>query len=266
MEQDAPSAANGWTDPALAARVADVRARIAAAVSRAGREPGSVTLVAVTKTVTPERVIAAATLGLTILGENRVQEASEKRERLAALAASDLAAASALSHIQWDLIGHLQTNKAGRALDLFSRIQSVDSVRLAEALSARAGARELSLPILLEVNIGGEPSKSGLALGEVEAAARVIAALPGLRIEGLMTVAPIGAEAEQARPHFRELVALRDQLRRAIPASEASWDELSMGMSDDYDIAIEEGATLVRIGRSLFGARPAPRQAGAETA
>jgi PLP dependent protein len=264
MVQFAPSPANGWADSDLAARVRDVRRRMDTAAARVNQEPARVTLIAVTKTVAVERIIAAATLGLTILGENRVQEAVEKRERLAAMVATDPVVARALAPVKWDLIGHLQTNKAARAMELFDRVQSVDSVRLAEALSARAASRERPLPILLEVNVGGEASKSGFAPGEVESAARLILALPALRVEGLMTVAPIAADPEKARPAFRALRELRDHLRATLSQANATWDELSMGMSDDFEVAIEEGATLIRIGRGLFGARPAPHQAGAE--
>lgn len=266
MSDAAPTMANGWSDRELGQRLVELHGRIAAAQARAGREREQITLVAVTKTVPVERILAAAALGLTQLAENRVQEAREKRERLEELARSDPFTAHLLPTMRWDLIGHLQTNKAALATELFTRVQSVDSLRLAGALSARASAHGQSLPILLEVNIGGEESKSGFAPTEIEDGARAIALLPGLRIQGMMTVAPIVAQAEEARPYFREMAALRDYLRRAIPPPAATWDELSMGMSDDFEVAIEEGATLVRIGRGLFGARPAPQQAGAQPA
>ncbi len=261
----APSSDNGWADEALAERAHEIRARIAAAARRAGRSPTSVALVAVTKTIPIERILAAAALDLTIIGENRVQEARDKRERLAALAQSDPTVARLLARMRWELIGHLQTNKVARALELFDRVQSVDSVRLAEALSARAAALSRTLPILLEVNAGGEASKSGFAPEEVESAAHALAALPALRIEGLMTVAPITPDPDQARPVFRRLRELRDHLRATLPLGEESWRELSMGMSDDFEVAIEEGATLVRIGRGLFGERPALQQAAPHT-
>ena len=257
MQHSAPSGASDWADEALAARARDIRGRIAAAAQRAGRSPSSVTLVAVTKTIPIERMLSAAALGLTVFGENRIQEARDKRARLEDLAQSDHRVARLMAQTRWELIGHLQTNKAARALDLFDRVQSVDSVRLAEALSARAVALDRALPILLEVNAGGEASKSGFTPNELEDAARAIATLPALRIEGLMTVAPIVTNPEQARPVFRSLRELRDHLRAAIPPKVGDWTELSMGMSDDFEIAIEEGATLVRIGRGLFGERPA---------
>ncbi len=248
----------GWGDAALAESLHAVRARMAAASARAGRPAAETRLIAVTKTVPAERLLAALALGLRVFGENRVQEARDKHARLAQLAEGDPQAARLLADVRWELIGHLQTNKAARALDLFARVQSVDSLRLAEALSARAVALGRTLPILLEVNIGQEESKSGFApdAPELIAAARAIAALPGLRAEGLMTVAPITERPEQARPFFRRLRALRDQLRAEAPIGEdGGWPELSMGMTDDFEVAIEEGATSVRVGRGLFGAR-----------
>jgi hypothetical protein len=258
MEQVEPVSANGWADSALTARARAIRDRIAAAARRADRSPASVTLVAVTKTVALERMLAAAALGLTDFGENRVQEARDKRERLAELAQRDPSVARLLAQISWELIGHLQTNKALRALELFDRVQSVDSLRLAEALSARAASLGRAAPILLEVNAGGEPAKSGFAPDELVTAARAMATLPALRIEGLMTVAPLVSDPEEARPIFRRMRELRDDLRGARFSGAGEWDQLSMGMSDDFEIAIEEGATLVRIGRGLFGARPTP--------
>jgi PLP dependent protein len=233
---------------ALAGRIHAVRGRIASAALRAGRSPQEVTLVAVTKTVPPAVIRAAYDLGLRTFGENRVQEANGK------LAALDLPGA------RWELIGHLQTNKAERAVQIFARIESVDSVRLAELLNDRAAEHGRSMPCLLEVNTGGEASKSGFAPEAVLEAARRIALLPHLRLEGLMTIAPITDNPENARPYFRRLRELRDALRRSIPLGEdGGWAELSMGMTDDFEAAIAEGATLVRIGRALFGERPKPQ-------
>ncbi|HEU5349861.1 MAG TPA: YggS family pyridoxal phosphate-dependent enzyme [Ktedonobacterales bacterium] len=238
-------------DEQLAHRIAAIQARVAAAAQRAGRAPDSVRIVAVSKTMPAEAVVAAAAHGLSLFGENRVQEA---REKMAAVAAAGL------TDLRWELIGHLQTNKAARAVELFARVQSVDSLRLAEALEARAAQLGRVLPILLEVNVAGEASKSGLAPDEIVGVARAVAALPHLRPEGLMTVAPLVDDAEAVRPVFRQMRALRETLRAEVPLQPASedggWSELSMGMTDDFEVAIEEGATLVRIGRALFGERP----------
>lgn len=231
----------------LALRVASARRRIASAAARAGRDPDEVTLVAVTKTIPATVVAAAYRLGLTTFGENRVQESRAKRAELA------------LEGARWELIGHLQTNKVATALGLFDRIQSVDTVRLAEAIEARAAALGRVVPVLFEVNVAGEASKSGFAPEELPAAARAVLALPHLRPEGLMTVAPLADTPEDVRPVFVRLRALRDALRRDVPADpDGGWRELSMGMSDDFEVAIEEGATLVRLGRALFGERPRP--------
>ncbi len=232
---------------ALSTRARDVRARVAAAAVRGGRAPDAVRIVAVSKTVPADMIRAAYALGFTTFGENRVQEA---RDKIAALR---------LPHIRWEMIGHLQTNKAARAVELFERVQSVDSLRLAEALDAQAATHGRTLPILLEVNVGREPTKTGFAPEEVPDAARAVHALSHLRIEGLMTIAPPADDPETVRPIFQQLRALRDDLRRQVPTGDdGGWHELSMGMTDDFEVAIEEGATLVRIGRALFGSRPTP--------
>jgi pyridoxal phosphate enzyme (YggS family) len=246
------------TNAPLAARIATIRARVAAAAARAGRAPDAIRIVAVSKTMPAEAIIAAAAQGQTLFGENRVQEAHAKIEAVAA---------AGLTQIRWELIGHLQTNKTARAVELFTRVQSVDSVRLAEALSLRAHQVGSILPILLEVNVAGEASKSGLPPDAVIGAARAIVALPNLRPQGLMTIAPLVAHSETVRPVFRQLRALRETLRAEVPldadGDDGGWPELSMGMSDDFEVAIEEGATLVRIGRALFGERPSAPAPGA---
>jgi len=199
----------------------------------------AVQIVAVSKTIPAATVERAFELGFTTFGENRVQEARTKIQGLQ------------LPGIRWELIGHLQTNKAARALQLFSRIQSVDSLKLAELLNQGASQLGLVLPILLEVNVAAESSKSGFAPNDLTAAAAALTHLSALRPEGLMTIAPLTADPEEVRPVFRELGRWRDRLRQETEG----WSELSMGMSDDFEVAIEEGATIVRIGRALFGAR-----------
>lgn len=224
---------------ALAGHAMEIRARVAASAGRSGRTEAAVQLVAVTKTIPAATVERAFELGFTTFGENRVQEARAKIQDLQ------------LPGIRWELIGHLQTNKAARAAELFSRIQSVDSLRLAELLHHEASQLGLVLPILLEVNVAGESSKSGFAPGDLPAAAAALRHLPALQPEGLMTIAPLSADPEEIRPVFRELRRWRNRLRQ----ESEGWNELSMGMSDDFEVAIEEGATIVRIGRALFGAR-----------
>jgi pyridoxal phosphate enzyme (YggS family) len=229
---------------ALETRLMATRRRIGEAAARANRSPDEIQLIAVSKTVPVEVLREAYALGLRVFGENRVQEAQEK---IAALALPD---------VRWELIGHLQTNKASRATELFARVQSVDRLRLAQALAARAAALGKTLPVLLEVNVAGEESKSGFAPDAVIEAARQIAALPALRPGGLMTIAPLVDDPEVVRPVFRALRDLRDRLRAVVPlGDDGGWAELSMGMSDDFEVAIEEGATLIRLGRALFGAR-----------
>lgn len=221
---------------AIAANAADVRRRIAAAAARAGRDPAAVRLIAVTKTFPAEVCAAAVAAGIQDLGENRVQEGVGK---VAALAAAGL-------HPTWHLVGHLQTNKVKAALSAFRVIHSVDSLDLAAVISRRATA---PIEVLVEVNVAAEPSKFGFAVAETPAACERIAALPNLMLRGLMTVAPQTDDPETVRPVFRQLRELAAAL--GLP-------ELSMGMTDDFEVAVEEGATMVRVGRALFGPRPAP--------
>jgi len=225
------------------ARFERVRARVADSASRVGRPPESVTLVAVTKLVPLELIRDAIALGHRVFGENRVQEALPKIDELSSVAPD----------IRWHLVGHLQTNKAKLAAERFAMVESVDSVRLASRLDARAASLSRRLPVLLEVNVAGEPSKWGFCPHEVGAAVTEISQLPHLEIRGLMTVAPLGRHAEDVRWAFRALRQLRDDLRERIPSLQLP--ELSMGMSHDFEVAIEEGATIVRIGRALFGER-----------
>jgi pyridoxal phosphate enzyme (YggS family) len=215
----------------IAERVAHVRQQVERAAERAGRSPADVTIVAVSKGFPPSAIDEAMVAGITDIGENRIQEAAAKIAELRGLP------------VTWHLVGHLQTNKAKTALELFDIIHSVDSLHLAEVLSHRA---QRPLPVLLEVNVTGEASKFGFPPDEVAAAAQTIARLPRLDLRGLMTVAPFVSDPETVRPVFRELRRLRDALGLV---------ELSMGMTDDFEVAIEEGATLVRIGRAIFGER-----------
>jgi PLP dependent protein len=219
----------------IGANIEEVKLRIACACERVGRSPDTVTVVAVTKTVEPSAVATAFKLGIRHFGENRVQEAEGKIRQLAWVE----------PHPTWHLVGHLQTNKVKVAVELFDIIHSIDSVRLAEVISRRT---EAILPILLEVNVSGEASKGGFSLAEVAPALEAISCLPRLEIKGLMTIAPMVADAEEVRPVFKKLRSLRDSL---------GLEHLSMGMTDDFEVAVEEGATLVRIGRAIFGEREA---------
>ena len=226
----------------LRGRIERVREQIADAAARAGRDPSAITLIAASKTRSPEEIAEAVAAGIEHVGENRVQEAAEKVGRVRELLGRDPT---------WHLIGTLQRNKSRQALELFDLIQSVDSVRIAEALAARAEGRQV--PLLLEVYLGDDPARPGFRPDDLESALTSIAALPGLDLRGLMTVAPLGLEEEQTRAAFRRLRELRDTLRTRHPGS--TLDALSMGMSEDFGLAIEEGATMVRVGRAIFGER-----------
>lgn len=234
------------TDP-LARNLAAVRDRIAAAERRAGRPAGSVTLIGVVKTQPSDVIAAAVALGLMDLGENKVQEAELHQRTVPRDAA------------RWHHIGHLQSNKAGKAVAMFDCLHGVDDADLAEAIARRARAAGKVQPVLLEVNISGEASKFGAAPDAVRALAMRVAAMPELRLQGLMTVgAPVGTP-EEARPGFVRLRELRDLVARDLGRE---LPELSMGMSGDYEVAVEEGATMVRVGTALFGAR-SPQPGGA---
>jgi pyridoxal phosphate enzyme (YggS family) len=230
----------------LQKRLEAINHRIAAACHRAGRDFFDVTLVAVSKTVEPARIRQAIEAGVRTLGENRIQEAASK--------IPDLEDAVTQNNVEWHLIGHLQSNKARRAVELFSTIQSVDSFKLAARLDAIAGEVGKRLPVFLEVNLGGEESKAGLAPGAVLPLCEQVSKLSNLELKGLMAVPPFLDDPEAARPFFQKLRQLRDEAQQAGIVGE-QFTELSMGMSNDFEIAIEEGATLVRIGTALFGAR-----------
>lgn len=217
-----------------------VLGRIAAAAERAGRDPASVALVAVCKTVPAERVRAAVAAGLDLLGENRVQEAAAKIPEVP----------GAL----WHLVGPLQANKARRAVELFDLVETLDGLDLARRLDRIAGEVRPGrpLPVLVQVNVADDPAKAGFAPADVLGALPGLLALPNLRVAGLMTIGRLAATPEEARPTFRALRELSESLRAGNPALGAG---LSMGMTDDYEAAVEEGATIVRVGRALFGAR-----------
>jgi PLP dependent protein len=220
--------------------------RVAVAAARAGRDPAGVTLVAVSKTVTADRVRAAVEAGVRVLGENRVQEAAAKMP--------------VVDGATWHLIGPLQANKARRALELFDVVESVHSVELARRLDRIAGELgRARVPVLLQVNIDRDPAKAGFDPDALTSAAEQLESLTGLDLRGLMTIGRLAATPEDARPTFRALRDLGERLR-------AGWSrlgpELSMGMTDDYEVAVEEGATIVRVGRALFGERPHPVGAG----
>ena len=228
----------------LADNIAHVQTRIAQAAERAGRQADEVTLVAVSKTKPVELIKMAYALGLHNFGENRVQDALPKIAEFRH---------EGLAPVTWHMIGHLQRNKVNKVVGSFDTVQSVDDVQLAQALHRHAAELGLRIPILLQVNISGEASKEGMAPEETFAVAQQIVTLPQLDVQGLMTVAPLVTDAEEVRPVFRRLRQLRDQLRQEVPQS--AWQHLSMGMTDDYEIAIEEGATIVRVGRAIFGER-----------
>ncbi len=216
-----------------------VRQRIAEAAGRSGRSAEAVQLVGISKGSTAELVAQAVAAGLKDIGENRVQEAAEKVPAVASLV-SELPT--------WHLVGHLQTNKARAALDLFDTIQSVDSIRVAEALSRRA---DREIPVFIEVQFARSPDRFGFEPDAVEDAYNSISALRNIRVRGLMTVAPLGIEPAATRGLFRRLRERRDALQERRDLEDLG---LSMGMTDDYEIAVEEGATLVRIGRAIFAA------------
>lgn len=251
----------------IAARVAEVRERVAVAAARAGRAPAEVTLVAVTKTVGSEAMRAAWRAGVRDFGESRVQEAEAKlpgvRAEMAAEAAASAAeGAAGPSPAAFHLIGHLQRNKAARAVELFDLIQTVDSEKLAQELQRRAGEREAEgaassrapLRVLVEVNVSGETAKQGVSPGELSALVDALGALPALSLRGLMTVGPLTDDKESVRAAFRRLRRLAESERRRL-GDPAALAHLSMGMTDDYEIAVEEGSTLVRVGRAIFGER-----------
>jgi pyridoxal phosphate enzyme (YggS family) len=233
----------------IADNIARVRERIDVAARRAGRSPEKITLMGVTKTVPADRIREAHTGGLRVFGENRVQEFAGKCSAL-----------SDLTDAEWHMIGHLQSNKANKAAELFSYVDSVDSLRLAQKLNSAAAGLKKKISVLIEINIGDESAKSGMApeptlLEEVLGSA---AELSAIAFRGLMAVPPYYEDPEQSRPYFRRMRRLYEEMaRRKFPGT--CMEILSMGMSHDFEIAIEEGATSVRVGTAIFGARPPVR-------
>ena len=223
----------------LAANLQSVREKMDQACDRAGRPPASVRLVAVTKGQPPERVHQAMKLGLTLFGESRVQEAREKIGQCPGSA-------------DWHMIGHLQSNKCRDAIALFSMIHSVDSAELAVELNRFAIKAAKTMPILLEVNVAGESSKFGIKPEQITEVAKKVNELPKLMVHGLMTIAPYSVDPEKVRPCFKKLRELKEACEQAIGGA---LPELSIGMSGDFQMAIEEGATLIRVGTTLFGPR-----------
>ncbi|MSU27721.1 MAG: YggS family pyridoxal phosphate-dependent enzyme [Pedosphaera sp.] len=232
----------------IAANIASLRERIAAASARAGRDPASVTLMAVSKNQPPDAVRAALDAGLMCFGENRVQEAKAKIPLCP-------------NRAQWQMIGHLQSNKCRDAVALFSMIQSVDSLALALELNQQCEKAAKTMPILLEVNVAGEGTKFGYGPAALLAEFGELSKLPRLEIHGLMTIAPYTPTPERVRPVFHRLCELKAECEQLLGAP---LPQLSMGMSGDFEVAIEEGATLVRIGTALFGARPRRAESVAE--
>lgn len=228
----------------IVANLHDVRARMAAAAQRVGRRPSDIRLVAVSKTYPLEDIEAALAAGQVDFGENRLEELWLKVEA---------ARERGLDAIRWHMIGTIQSRKTRDAIGPFVLIHSIDRVKIAHRLSRDATAANCVLNVLLEVNVSGEASKHGFTPDELLVTAGDMVALPGIQVRGLMTMAPLTAEPEETRPIFRALRQLRDELAIRYPQSE--WRELSMGMTNDFEIAIEEGATIVRIGSAIFGAR-----------
>jgi pyridoxal phosphate enzyme (YggS family) len=234
----------------IAENIAEVRERIAAAARRTARNPDEITLMGVSKTFPVERIREAYAAGLRVFGENRVQEFAGKAHALRDLRDSE-----------WHLIGHLQTNKAAKAAELFDAVDSLDSVRMAEKLNASAESAGKTLSVLIEINVGGEKAKSGVAPSsdeqgsdELEQILRGAPRWGNLKINGLMTVPPYTEDPEGSRPYFRQLRQIRDSIAaRDLPQIGSA--VLSMGMSHDFEVAIEEGATCVRVGTAIFGAR-----------
>ena len=227
----------------VADNIRRIRETMAEAARRSGRSASAVRLMAVTKTVDDDRILTAIRAGVEILGENYIQEARRKIDKMG-------------NPCEWHMIGHLQTNKAKYAVRLFDMIHSLDRLELAAELDRRARADRRVMKVLIEVNVAGEETKSGIPLASARDLVRAVAPLENLSIQGLMTMPPWFDDPEEARPFFRALRELRDRITAEV-IDRVEMRELSMGMTGDYAVAIEEGATIVRIGRGVFGDRPA---------
>ncbi len=228
----------------IADNLAVVKERMAEAARKSGREPNAVRLVAVTKTVPVERIAEAGAIGGCVFGENKVQEARDKIETLGT------------ESYQWHFIGHLQRNKVKYIPGLFELIHSVDNSELAEEIHRHSMEHDLVTPVLIQVNVSGETSKSGVVPDDLEELLDMVVSLNGISVRGLMTIPPFDPDPEKSRKHFAALRRLRDRMQ-SVNIENISMDELSMGMSNDFEVAIEEGATWVRVGTAIFGGRDA---------
>ncbi len=229
---------NKMDETAIKQNLDEIGEKMSAAAVRSGRKAGDVTLVVVTKTRTVEEIRAVISAGVGHIGENRVQEAETKRSELG-------------EGFTFRMIGHLQRNKAKNAIELFDAIDSVDSIRLAKELSKELQKKDMNMPVLIEVNSSGEDTKFGFEPEEIMRAACEIAVLPGIDLKGLMTIGPLTADEKRIRDSFETTREIFEKIKKKHPAFET----LSMGMTDDYETAIEEGSTMVRIGRAVFGKR-----------
>lgn len=226
----------------IADNLATVKERMAEAARKAGRDPQEVRLVAVSKTVPVERIAEAGEIGGCVFGENKVQEAQDKIKTLG------------MGSYHWHFIGHLQRNKVKYIPGMFELIHSVDNSELAEEIHRHSMKHELVTPVLIQVNVSGETSKSGVAPDDLEELLEMVVSLNGISVRGLMTIPPFDPDPEKSRKHFAALRQLRDRIQK-LDIENSSMDELSMGMSNDFVVAIEEGATWVRVGTAIFGAR-----------
>lgn len=226
----------------IKSNIDSIRGKIADAAIKSGRDPSEVTLVAAAKVQPVEKIAEAIDAGVTIIGENRVSEAKEQKEKLSG------------KETGWHMIGHLQRNKVKEALGLFDMVHSLDNMRLAKKIEEEAGNRGGSIEVLLQLNISGEETKGGFNEGDVNEALNQLNDMKYLKVKGLMTMPPFFSDPEEARPFFRRLREIRDEINEAGNYSEAL-GHLSMGMSNDFEVAVEEGATMVRLGTVLFGER-----------